>query len=234
MRLAVVTVGDELLAGDTVNTNAAWLCARLTERGVTVERVTTVPDRVADIARTVNEYRAEYDAVVVTGGLGPTHDDVTMEGVAAAVGRRVEQHEAALEWLTTEGGYQAADLVDGTTHLPAGARMLPNHEGVAPGAVVDAIYVLPGVPTEMKRMFEEVADEFAGDTTYTAVVETSDPESSLIPTMEAVQEEFAVAVGSYPGESVRLKVSGPDETAVERAATWLRERVTPIDDDAEQ
>ena len=229
MRMAVVTVGDELLAGDTVNTNAAWLCEQLTERGVTVERVTTVPDRVADIARTVNEYRAEYDAVVVTGGLGPTHDDVTMEAVAAAVGRPVEQHEEALAWLTTEGGYQAGELVDGTTHLPADARMLPNHAGVAPGAVVESIYVLPGVPEEMKRMFTEVADEFAGDVTYTTVVETPDPESSLIPAMEAVQEEFAVRVGSYPGESVRLKVSGADEAEVERAAAWLRERVTPMD-----
>jgi molybdenum cofactor synthesis domain-containing protein len=229
MRVAVVTVGDELLAGDTVNTNATWLCDRLTERGVTVERVTTVPDRVGDIARVVNEYRAEYDAVVVTGGLGPTHDDVTMEAVAAAFGRSVVQSEEALEWLTTHGGYQAADLVDGTTHLPKGARMLPNRAGVAPGAVVDSVYVLPGVPDEMKTMFDEVEAEFAGERSYTAVIETSDPESSLIPAMEAVQERFAVTVGSYPGESVRLKLSGATEEAVESAAGWLRERVTPMD-----
>ncbi|WP_318569811.1 competence/damage-inducible protein A [Salinigranum marinum] len=232
MRVAVVTVGDELLAGDTVNTNATWLCERLTDRGVTVERVTTVPDRVADIARVVNEYRAEYDAVVVTGGLGPTHDDVTMEAVAAAFGRSVVQSEEALAWLTTHGGYQAADLVDGTTHLPEGARMLPNRAGVAPGAVVESVYVLPGVPDEMKAMFDEVEGEFAGERSYTAVVETSDPESSLIPAMEAVQERFAVTVGSYPGESVRLKLSGATEEAVESAAGWLRERVTPMDEEA--
>ena len=90
MRVAVVTVGDELLSGDTANTNATWLCRRLTERGVEVERVLTVPDAVSDIAQVVNESLAAYDAVVVTGGLGPTHDDLTMEGVAAAVGREVE------------------------------------------------------------------------------------------------------------------------------------------------
>ena len=229
MRVAVVTVGDELLAGDTVNTNATWLCERLTDRGVQVERVTTVPDRVADIARVVNEYRAEYDAVVVTGGLGPTHDDVTMEAVAAAVGRPVEQHDEALEWLTTHGGYQAADLVEGTTHLPKDARMLPNREGVAPGAVVESVYVLPGVPDEMKARFDEVAGEFAGEPTYTATVETPDPESSLIPVMEEVQERFAVTVGSYPGNSVRLKLSGKREAEVEAAAGWLAERVTPMD-----
>jgi molybdenum cofactor synthesis domain-containing protein len=230
MRVAVVTVGDELLAGDTVNTNATWLCERLTERGVQVERVTTVPDRVADIARVVNEYRAEYDAVVVTGGLGPTHDDVTMEGVAAAVGRTVEQHDEALEWLTTHGGYQAGDLVEGTTHLPKEARMLANTEGVAPGAVVESVYVLPGVPTEMKAMFEAVVDEFSGEQTYTEVVETPDPESSLIPVMNEVQSEFDVRVGSYPGESVRLKVSGASDAEVEAAAGWLRERVTSMNE----
>jgi molybdenum cofactor synthesis domain-containing protein len=230
MRVAVVTVGDELLAGDTVNTNATWLCERLTDRGVQVERVTTVPDRVADIARVVNEYRAEYDAVVITGGLGPTHDDVTMEGVAAAVGRTVEQHDEALEWLTTHGGYQAGDLVEGTTHLPSGARMLPNTEGVAPGAVVESVYVLPGVPTEMKAMFEAVEAEFSGEQTYTEIVETPDPESSLIPVMDEVQAEFAVRVGSYPGESVRLKLSGTSEAEVGAAAEWLRERVSPTTD----
>ena len=230
MRVAVVTVGDELLAGDTVNTNATWLCEQLTDRGVGVERITTVPDRVADIARVVNEYRAEYDAVVITGGLGPTHDDVTMEGVAAAVGRTVEQHDEALEWLTTHGGYQAGDLVEGTTHLPSGARMLPNTEGVAPGAVVESVYVLPGVPTEMKAMFEAVEAEFSGEQTYTEIVETPDPESSLIPVMDEVQAEFAVRVGSYPGESVRLKLSGTSEAEVGAAAEWLRERVSPTTD----
>jgi molybdenum cofactor synthesis domain-containing protein len=230
MRVAVVTVGDELLAGDTVNTNATWLCEQLTDRGVGVQRVTTVPDRVADIARVVNEYRAEYDAVVVTGGLGPTHDDLTMEAVAAAFGRPVEQHDEALEWLTTHGGYQAGELVDGTTHLPKGARMLPNHEGVAPGAVVESVYVLPGVPAEMKVMFDEIADEFAGERVYTEFVETPDPESSLIPVMESVQDRFAVSVGSYPGDSVRLKLSGANGDEVESAAAWLREQVTPMDD----
>ena len=78
MNVAIVTVGDELLVGQTVNTNAAWLAEQLTARGCTVGRITTLPDRIDDIARVVNEYHAEYDAVIVTGGLGPTPDDLTM------------------------------------------------------------------------------------------------------------------------------------------------------------
>ncbi len=121
MNVAVVTVGDELLAGRTTDTNATWLCERLADRGATVERVTTVPDRIAAIARVVNEYRAEYDAVIVTGGLGPTHDDVTMAGIAAALGRSLEEHEEALAWLE-EDGYSRAELTEGTAALPEGAR----------------------------------------------------------------------------------------------------------------
>ena len=230
MRIAVVTVGDELLSGDTVNTNASWLCAELTARGVDVERVTTVPDDVADIARVVNEYRAEHDAVVVTGGLGPTHDDVTMAGVAAAVGRDLEPHEEAREWLTGEGGYTAEGLVDGTTELPSGAQMLPNVEGVAPGAVVEGIYVLPGVPNEMKAMFESVADEFSGEKTFSTIVDADEPESELIDRLSELRERFDVTVGSYPGESVRVKLTATDETVVEDAARWLSERVDLVED----
>ncbi|MFB6167476.1 MAG: competence/damage-inducible protein A [Haloferacaceae archaeon] len=234
MRVAVVPVGDEILAGEITDTNSQWLCARLAERGVDVERITTVPDRVADIAQVVNEYRAAYDAVVVTGGLGPTHDDLTMEGVAAAVGRPVEEHEGALAWLTGAGGYSADDLAEGTGDLPAGARFLENDVGVAPGAVVESIYVLPGVPDEMKAMFERVAPEFSGERTHVEAVVADEPESALIDRMETVQERFDVTVGSYPGETVRLRVRSRDPEAAARAAAWLRERVDLAPDDAGQ
>jgi molybdenum cofactor synthesis domain-containing protein len=234
MQVAVVTIGDELLTGDTVNTNASWLCEQLTDRGVDVERVTTVPDDVGDIARVVNEYRAEYDAVLVTGGLGPTHDDVTMAGVAAAVGRDLEPHAEAREWLTDVGGYAAGDLVDETTHLPAGARMLPNEEGVAPGAVIEGIYVLPGVPGEMKAMFESVAGAFNGETTYTTVVDVDEPESELIDRFVDLQERFAVTVGSYPGESVRVKLTAGDEATLAEAREWLEDRADLVDGESSE
>jgi molybdenum cofactor synthesis domain-containing protein len=225
MRVAVVTVGDELLAGDTTNTNAAWLGSRLTERGVDVARVTVVPDRQSDIARVVNEYNAEYDAVVVTGGLGPTHDDVTMDGVAAAFGRSVEPSEAVVERLVEEGGYARGDLVDGTADVPAGARPLHNEAGVAPGCVVGSVYVLPGVPVEMKAMFDQVADEFTGEFVHVEVVEADEPESALLDRIRGVREEFGVSVGSYPGEVVQLKVGHAEAATAEAAADWLRERV---------
>ncbi|QCC53161.1 competence/damage-inducible protein A (plasmid) [Natronorubrum bangense] len=224
MNVAIVTVGDELLAGRTTNTNATWLSEQLTERGVSVERVTTVPDRISDIARVVNEYRAEYDAVIVTGGLGPTHDDVTMEGVAAALGCSLETHDGALAWLE-EDGYSRADLTAGTADLPVGARPLHNETGVAPGAVIESVYVLPGVPAEMRTMFDSVADEFSGTQTYREVVVADEPESALLDRITAVRERFEVSVGSYPGDSVRLSLEGTDEETVLTAAAWLRDHV---------
>ena len=230
MRVALVTVGDELLSGDTVNTNAAWLGERLADRGVTVERTTVVPDRVGDIARVVNEYRADYDAVLVTGGLGPTHDDVTMDGVAAAFGRELERSEAVLEWLESEGGYTRDDLTEGTADIPAGADPLHNEAGVAPGCVLDSVYVLPGVPDEMKAMFEGIADRFEGTRRYTETVAVDEPESALLDRLRDLQEEFGVKVGSYPGETVRIKIEGTDESVVADAAAWLGERVESPDE----
>lgn len=226
MQVAIVTVGDELLAGDTTNTNATWLCDQLTDRGVTVRRVTVVPDEIGEIARVVNEFRAAYDAVIVTGGLGPTHDDVTMDAVAAACGREVTRSEAVLDWLEEHGGYARADLTEGTADVPDGARVLHNEVGVAPGCVIESIYVLPGVPAEMKAMFGSVAEEFSGPDRYVELVPADEPESALLDRFDELQDTYPdVDVGSYPGQHVRVKLSGTDRAQVEHAAEWLAGRV---------
>ncbi len=225
MQVAVVTVGDELLVGDTENTNASWLGARLTERGASVERVVVVPDERDAIASEVRLLADRYDAVVVTGGVGPTHDDVTMDGVAAAFDREVVEHADAVSYVQTHDSYQFADLTDGTAALPEGARLLENEVGVAPGAVVENVYVLPGVPAEMKAMFESVADEFTGRTNHIEFVHVDAPESALVTPLAELQAEFGVTVGSYPGDGVRVKIQHENEETVRDAAAWLRERV---------
>lgn len=232
MEVALVTVGDELLAGETTNTNAAWLGARLTDRGVDVERAVTVPDRIGEIARVVNEQRAAYDAVIVTGGLGPTHDDVTAAGVAAAVGVELKPHEGARRWLAEETDYDPEDLAPGTTELPAGARFLPNPVGVAPGCVIETVYVLPGPPAEMQATFATIENEFEGRRRHVETVETTDPESALLELIDELRSRFDVGVGSYPGETVRIRIEAEDPDRAAEAAAWLRDRVTtPSSDD---
>lgn len=225
MDLAVVTVGDELLVGDTTNTNMAWLGKQLTKRGATVRRGLVLPDEIDVIAPAVADLAGEFDAVVVTGGIGPTHDDITLDAVAEAFDREMAEHEDAVAYFDEHDTYQFEELTDGTTHLPAGARLLENPEGVAPGAVLENVYVLPGVPTEMKAVFGTIADEFTGTQIHVEVVETDLPESKLLDHLAGVQEAFDVRVGSYPGDGVRIKVQSPDADTVQDAAAWLRERV---------
>lgn len=224
MHVAIVTVGDELLAGDITDTNATWLAHRLDESGATVTRIVTVPDRRGAIAEAVRTAATRWDAVIVTGGLGPTHDDLTLEGVGAAFDREIVRHDEAAAALA-EQGYDSADRLEGTADLPEGSRVLPNTEGVAPGAAIENVYVFPGVPSEMKAMFEAVADEFGGERRYVRTVAAAEPESALVDRLETVRDRFSVTVGSYPGESVRVKLQSTDRDAVDAAAEWLADRV---------
>lgn len=237
MDAALLTVGDELLDGDTENTNATWLSRQLTDRGVTVRRVLTVPDDEDVIAEATREYSDAYDAVVVTGGLGRTPDDVTVDGVAAAFDRELVESELAradvertLEAIAGEYPDLEVDAAEEAL-LPEGARPLINRAGLSPGCVVENVYVLPGIPSEMERMFEDVADEFAGDVA-SRFVYTEEPEANLIDRLDEVRERFDVKVGCYPdfdeGHN-RLKLTADDEEALDAAEAWLVENVSIAD-----
>jgi molybdenum cofactor synthesis domain-containing protein len=246
MQAAIVTVGDELLAGDTENTNATWLCRELTERGVSVRRVLTVPDGVDTIADAVREYAAAFDAVLVTGGLGGTPDDVTMDGVAAAFDRPLAVDDLAkadLERTLAAIADDYPDLsvdVEAEASIPEGARPLVNSAGLSPGCVVEtettAVYVLPGIPGEMKPMFESVAEEFDGDV-QSRTLYTDEPEAALIERLDDVRHRFGVQVGCYPDRAVqhnRLKLRSDDEATLEEAFGWLGEHVRTVEPPTEE
>lgn len=238
MEIAIITVGDELLSGDTPNSNATWLGRQLSDRGVTVTRVLTLPDDRATIADATGRYAAAFDAVIVTGGLGGTPDDVTMAGVAAAFDRPLAENEMARADLERTLAAIADDYPDldvdvaAEAAIPAGARPLLNGAGLSPGCVLENVYVLPGIPDEMEAMFEQVAAEFTGDVTARDLY-TGEPEANLVETLAAARDRFGVAVGCYPDRDAghnRLKVSGEDPDAVAAAADWLREEVAAAPD----
>jgi molybdenum cofactor synthesis domain-containing protein len=221
LRAAVVSVGDELLAGETVNTNASWLCSRLAENGVGVERVVVSPDDKEAVSEEVRRLADRHDAVVVTGGLGPTPDDVTAEGIARAFGKEIEVTKEARE---AAAGY-SGDVSDDVAAVPEGACPVPNPEGVAPGFALENVFALPGVPSEMKAVFGEIEAEFEGEAVSVAHVHTDEPESELLSRLEEARDSFGVEVRSYPDEDgVRLKITG-EEDAVGEAREWLAERV---------
>ncbi len=232
MEVAVLTVGDELLSGRTANDNATWLCRELTDLGARVVRVVVVPDEVDVIAEELSRLRNTVDRVIVTGGIGPTHDDVTLDAVAAAHGREMEQNDRAYRWLLEEGGYAAEDLVEGTAALPSGATPIHNDVGVAPGAYLEGVYVFPGVPEEMRAMFHTVAEDFEGRVLHREEVAIDEPESALLGRLAELRDRFDVSVGSYPGEHVVVRITGTDRAAVLAAAEWLADRaeiVSPAD-----
>jgi molybdenum cofactor synthesis domain-containing protein len=239
MDVALVTVGDELLSGDTENTNATWLARQLTERGVTVTRMLTIPDDRALIARWVREWAGEFDAVIVTGGLGDTPDDVTLEAVADAFDRDMAVQQVVRERVAEKARryreqnperYEQHDFdldYEETAALPADARPLQTEASFNPGCVVENVYVFPGFPEELRVMFDAVADEFGGDAVSKSVA-TATPEGALKDVLAGVRERFDVAVGSYParqGTPGRVKVTGTDPEEVRRAIDWVDERV---------
>ena len=245
MEVALLTVGDELLAGDTENTNATWLATQLSERGVEVRRVLVLPDDRTLIADHVREYSDLFDAVIVTGGIGGTPDDVTMEAVGDAFDREMvvddralEDIEKKLEWFENEGPDLDIDLnVEAEASIPDGARPLLNSQGLAPGAVLNNVYVMPGIPDELKAMFDDVAERFDGDS-LSRFLYSTEPEANLIGALEDVQAEFDVTAGCYPDREAghnRLKLTATDDEVLGAAVDWLIEATgaseTPVERD---
>lgn len=160
MMVELISIGNELLIGRTVNTNASWLADRVTRLGGVVRRIVVVGDDVDEIASSIREACSRRaDVVITTGGLGTTPDDRTMEGLAKALGAGLELNPEALGMLRGKVGRRAEEPhVRKMACLPRGARPLSNPVGAAPGALAQLgqtlIVALPGVPEEMKAMFE--------------------------------------------------------------------------------
>jgi len=162
VRAWILSIGNELLIGRTVNTNAAWLGRRLTLLGVSVKRILVVPDELDEIASAFREAMGAADLVVSTGGLGPTPDDVTNMALARALGRELVVHPDALREVEAKyaaKGYAMSEERRKMAMLPSGCSPISNPVGVAPGILCveggSTIVALPGVPAEMEAMFEQ-------------------------------------------------------------------------------
>lgn len=250
MRVELITVGDELLLGFTVDGNAAFLAQELSAIGISVGRRASVGDDTAEITAAVLESLNRADGVIVTGGLGPTSDDVTRPGVAAAFGRRLKRSEAMVRrleeiWLARgrRGGLPASNLTQAL--VPEGARVLPNEHGTAPGLWMERedtrwAAALPGVPREMRSMFSEslrpLLVQRAGRTAVirSLTVRTTGVAESQLPDLLGDLAAGAPAVSlaylpSTDGVDLRLTVRGHPLPETEHllltTAAQLRQRV---------
>lgn len=250
MRVEIVTIGDELLLGLTVDTNAVWLAQRLAELGVSVARRTTVGDDAAGITAAVGEALARTGAVITTGGLGPTADDRTMPAVAAAFDRPLRFDEALWEalrqrWRARGRRGEPPEANRQQVTVPEGATILRNRHGTAPGALVEDVArgwvaVLPGVPREMYGVFADELEPWlrsrlvAGHVVRTFTLRTTGIAESQLPDLlgEYASGVDGLDLAYLPGqEGVDLRLTARDQPADEAdrrlraAADRLRQRL---------
>ena len=231
---AILTIGSELVSGDVVDTNGAWLARRLETLGLPVRLIAAVPDDVAAIARFVREESARSDVVLVTGGLGGTPDDLTREAIAAAFG--VDQREQADVAAALRASFaRNPDYAARWAMLPAGSRPLANPLGGAPGFAIANVYVFPGLPAEMEAMFGVVADELrraAPIGSWRRSYRTRESEIAAV-LVELGRRHPRVLVGSYPsfhadGPTVEVVLKSSDPAELAAAATWVEEALAAI------
>jgi molybdenum cofactor synthesis domain-containing protein len=224
---AIVTIGNELVSGDVENTNGSWLARRLEQLGLPVRVIVEIRDEVEQIAAVVREQAAQHNVVLITGGLGGTPDDVTREGIAAAFGVERELADDLADDLRSRFRGDPEYVTD-WARLPAGSRPLDNPLGGAPGFAMANVYVLPGLPAEMRAMFELVAAELRGAAPIASWRRTyRTTESRIVGVLEAMEAEHpGVVVGSYPsfpphGSEVEVVVKSADPDALAAAAAWI-------------
>jgi nicotinamide-nucleotide amidase len=249
MNSGVVAVGDELVGGFTLDTNSFWLAERLRLLGYPAKRITAVRDRPQEIVEALRRELEDADVthVFVSGGLGPTPDDRTFASVAEALGRDLviwEETRARIERrvvrLHEAGLLESPEITEGNlrmARIPAEpTRVFKNRRGMAPGVVYESngkrVFVLPGVPMELKGIFtEELEPEFLSNGSAATVRElrfTFAIEAKFYPLMRELEETFPdVSVGSYPNFETKelvIRCLGTDPKQVEDVIELIRRR----------
>src|SRR5436190_5904636 len=197
----VVIIGNEILSGRTQDANLAFLAQGLNEVGVRLREARVIPDDTETIVATINEARATFDYVFTTGGIGPTHDDITAPSIAQAFGVPLIVHPEARRILESHyppGGLNEARLR--MAQLPEGAVLLPNPISRAPGFRIGNVFVLPGVPQIMQAIFNELRHNLKGGAkVWSRSVSCTLGEGTIANDLAALQERYGdLEIGSYP------------------------------------
>ena len=232
---ALLVIGDEILSGRTQDKNVAQVAAWLNRQGIRLEEVRVVPDVGARIASAVNELRRTYDYVMTTGGIGPTHDDITVDSIAAAFEVPVIVHPEARrileDYYAARGGVTDARLR--MARVPEGAELLPNPTSGAPGVRMDNVFILAGVPSIAAAMMEALDGKLEGGRPMvSATVGAYAAESEVADLLrEAEAANDGVAIGSYPffkdgRYGANFVVRSDDGNLVERTAKDLERRLS--------
>ena len=198
---AILIIGNEILSGRTQDTNTSTLATWLNSIGVQVAEVRIIPDIEETIVKVLNLLRNKYNYVFTTGGIGPTHDDITAESVSKAFGKKYEIHKEAFKILETY--YKPGEFNEGRQKMvwmPENAELILNPTSGAPGFSVDNVFCLPGVPSILKSMLGSLKTRIVGgEPILSLTISLKTVESEIANSLNKVQEENKdVEIGSYP------------------------------------
>lgn len=224
---AVLLIGDEILSGRTKDKNLGFLADYLTVLGIDLKEARVVPDIEDEIVNAVNALRRRYTYVFTTGGIGPTHDDITADAVAKAFGVEIDHHPEAVAILLDyfkEIGREANEARLRMARTPKGASLIRNSVSRAPGFQIGNVFVMAGIPKVMNAMMEDVAPRLQrGAPVLSRTVTVQGGEGDVAKPLKDIQERFAqVIIGSYPFESpqgfaTNLVLRSRNEAALEAA-----------------
>jgi molybdenum cofactor synthesis domain-containing protein len=220
---AILIIGDEILSGRTQDTNLRDIARYLAVHGVDVAEARTVPDVLDEIVTALNALRSRYDYVVTTGGIGPTHDDITADAIAAAFGVELYEHPDILAMMTARWGAELTPARRRMARVPVGGELVKNPVQGPPSFTIGNVFTLAGVPAIMRGMLEDVGHRLKGGrvtVSRTVRVEGSG-EGVIAAPLEAVAKAHpAMSLGSYPfygegGYGSNLVLRGRDPAEVE-------------------
>ena len=232
---ALVVIGDEILSGRTQDRNVAQLATWLNDHGIRLAEVRVVPDESARIGEAVNALRVKHDYLFTTGGIGPTHDDITVDAVAAAFGVPVVVHPEARKILEDYYRGRPGGLTDARMRMartPEGAELLRNPSSGAPGIRMGNVYILAGVPGIAASMLEALTGTLEGGRPVVSVtVGARAPESDVVDLLRETEAAHpGVAIGSYPffrdgGHGSNFVIRSVDGELARRTGEVLAERL---------
>jgi FAD synthetase len=230
---AIIVIGNEILSGKVVDTNAAFLCRELRSLGVALRRILVIPDELDEIAEAVRSYKPAFDVVFTSGGVGPTHDDITMAGIARALNRRVIRHPILEHKIREFSGDKINEARLKLAEVPEGAELVFAGDVNFPAIHVENLYILPGIPEIFREKFLAIKSRFAVDPYFLRVVYTGAAESTIAQYLNQTLEAFPLLqLGSYPklGDAeyrVRVTLESKDREYVNRAFEHLVAQLPP-------
>ena len=223
----IIIIGDEILSGRTIDSNSNFIAKKLIESGVQLDEIKVIHDNQDEIIKNIIEFHNKYTYVFTTGGIGPTHDDITSESISIAFKQKYCFHKNAYRIL--EKYYPSGEFNEGRkkmAKMPEYADLILNPLTAAPGFKINNVYVLPGVPSIMQRMFLNVLENIEkGNPKKTTTINIDLYESAIASDLEKIQKEnINCSIGSYPYFNYISKTGGVNIVV----SSWELNDLNPI------